>query len=187
MHKIEVVPCGPLAKRFQPITIAAKTVAEALEGWSLQCGMKDIPQFKRPLVQVEGFETEQKLYADTEVTRVELYPAMVGGSALGKIIIGAVLIGLSFIPGIGQAIQVALLSTGIGMVVGGVMQLFMKAPSVSKSQDPEASKYIGGGVNTTKIGTLIGIGGGRMMVGGQILSVQVNSNDLVYGKFPTTI
>lgn len=187
LHKIEVVPCGPLAKRFKPVTICASSAAEAIEGWSYQSGMSDVPMYLRPLIQAEGFPTETELRADTDVTRIELYPAMIGGSAIGKIILGAVLIAAAiFIPGLGQALAIGLLSAGASMMLGGIMQLFMKAPSVSKSEDPEASKYINGAGNTVKIGTLIGIGGGRMMVGGQILSVQVNSNELVYGKFPAT-
>ena len=58
--------------------------------------------------------------------------------------------------------------------------------SISKTKDPDPSKYIGTGKNTTAIGTPIGFGGGRMRIGGQFLSVQVNAVDIVYGTFPVT-
>lgn len=182
MQLIKLVLHGILKDRYESLEIAASTAAEALEGWSRQVGCD-----RNLLVNCVGFDTIEKLTAKTGVTELHLVPALFGGGgALGKILIGAVLIGLAFIPGIGQVAQMALLSAGIGMAMGGVMQLFMKQPSVSKSEDPPASKYIGSGKNSTAIGTPIGMGGGRMKIGGQFLSLQVNSSDLVHGSFPTT-
>ena len=139
-------------------------------------------------MQAVGFDTKEKLNEKTDIAELHLVPAMFGGGgSFGRILIGAALIAASFIPGIGQAVQIALLSAGIGMAVGGVMDMFMKQPTVSKSNDPPASKYLGSGQNTTAIGTIIGMGGGRMLVGGQFMSIQVDSSELVYGTFPTTI
>lgn len=183
-----IVLHGGLQDRFQGMEIAASTVAEALDGWSRQCGIAELAAKDRPILEVLNFETEEKLFSPTTEKEVHLYPMMFGGGGTFKqILIGAVLIGLSFIPGIGQAMQIALLSAGIGMAVGGIMQLFMKAPTVNKSQDPDPSKYLGAGGNSTKIGTLIPKGYGRFLVAGHYLSVQVNSNDMVYGTFPTTV
>ena len=83
-----------------------------------------------------------------------------------------------------QALGIGMISAGVGMVLGGVMQLFMKSPTSSKEDDPEASKYIGAGNNTTAIGTPMPIGGGRMLIGGHYLSLQVNSSELAMGSFP---
>ena len=193
MHLIEVIPCGPLARRFKPIKIMANTAGEAITGWSKQCGMADIPLNQRPVLEVDRFPDEKSLNTPTKVRKIRLYPKMVGGGAVGKILLGAALIAIAiWNPGIGgmilsQAGVGAVAGAGIGLLLGGMMQLFMKAPSVDKSQDPEPSQYIGGGRNSVKVGTPIGIGGGRMMVGGQIMSLQVNSSDLVYGQFPSTI
>jgi predicted phage tail protein len=182
LQLIKLIPHGILKDRHESFAVAASTAAEAIEGWSRQVGCD-----KTMLLQAVGFDTEEKLKAKTDVTEIHIMPAMFGGGgAFGKILIGAALIALSFIPGIGQAVQIALLSAGIGMALGGVMQLFMKQPTVSKSSDPPASKYLGSGKNSTAIGTPIGFGGGRMMVGGQFLSLQVNSSDMVYGEFPAT-
>lgn len=182
MQLIEVVPSGPLARFYPSLVIGASSVAEAIEGWSRQVSHRVI----KTVMEVPGFATEEKLREKTEVTRIELWPAMFGGSGFGRILLGAAMIGLSFLPGIGQALQTALILGGIGNVVGGVMSLFMKAPSISKEEDPEASKYIGGGQNTTAIGTPIPIAGGRILIGGHTMSLQVNSNELVYGTFPST-
>ena len=180
MQLIKLVLHGVLKDRYESFAVAAETAAEAIEGWSRQVGTD--PTF---LMQAVGYDTPEKLKAPTDATEIHLVPAMFGGGgAVGKILVGVALIGLSFIPGIGQAMQIALLSAGIGMAVGGVMQLFMKQPTVSKEEDPDASKYIGSGKNTTGIGTIIGRGGGRMMIGGHFLSLQVNSSDMVVGAFP---
>ena len=185
---MKVVVHGSLKGKYPDLEIGADTVAEAIEGWSRQCGIADVPLMDRPVLEVLDFDTLDKLQAKTDVEEIHLFPAMFGGNGtFGKILIGAVLIGLSFIPGIGQAVQIALLSAGIGMTVGGVMQMFMTSPTVSKSDDPDPSKYLGAGNNTTAIGTLISKGYGRFLLAGQYLTVQVNSNDMVYGTFPATV
>jgi len=188
LHLIEVIPCGPLARRFKPIKIMASTAGEAITGWSKQCGMADIPLNQRPVLEVDRFPDAESLNRPTNVRKIRLYPKLVGGGAVGKIILGAALIAVAiWNPGLGATLAGSLGGAGVGMVLGGVMQLFMKAPSADKSEDPDPSKYIGGGANTVKVGTPIGMGGGRIMVGGQIMSVQVNSSELVYGAFPNTI
>ncbi len=185
---MKVIPHGIFAK-YGALEIEAETVADAIEGWSRQIvGLSEDFTFRKPLMSVVGFDNEEALYEKTDVEEIHLVPMMYGGGGIFKsILIGVALIGLSFIPGIGQALHLALLSAGIGMVLQGVMQLFMKAPTVSKSDDPEASKYLGAGDNTTEIGTLIPKGYGRMLLAGQYLSVQVNSSDMVYGTFPSTV
>lgn len=179
MHLIKVIPHGPL-RVYEAFAIAADTAAEAIEGWSRQAGIKG-----RPQVEVVGFETDQSLYDPTEVIELHVVPSMFGGGGkFASIIIGAVEIVAGVI--IGGPLGLALVVAGIGTMIAGIINLFMKSPSLSKQEDPEASKYIGGGKNTTAIGTLIGIGGGRMKIGGQYLSLQVNATDLVYGRFPAT-
>lgn len=189
MKLIEVTPLGPLASRFPAIKIAANNVAEAIEGWSRQCGMEQIPLHRRPVIEAVGYTDRTSLLKDVEADRVELLPAVMGGGSFGRILLGAALIASTFIlPGLNialsSALKGALLATGVGMVAGGVLSFFMKAPGLSNEQNPDASKYIGNGKNSVAIGTPIGIGGGRMLVGGQLMSVNVNATDLVYGAFP---
>jgi predicted phage tail protein len=179
---------GPLAGKYPSIKVGATSVADAIEGWSRQVSSQRIPT----VMEVPGFETRDLLMAETEVERIELWPAMFGGGSIGRILVGAALIAIAiWNPVIGgmvlsQAGVTAVAAAGIGLMLGGVMSLFMKAPSLSKEQDPEASHYLGTGRNTTQIGTPIAMGGGRMMLGGQIMSLSVNSSDLVYGQFPET-
>ena len=184
---MKLVLHGMLKERFEGCEIKATTVADAIEGWSRQCGMADIPLDMRPVIEVVGFDTVESFTQKTDVEEIHLVPAMFGGGGgFGQILMGAALIGLSFVPGIGTALSAGILAAGIGMTVSGVMSLFMKAPSVSSSDDPDPSRYLGNGGNTTQIGTLISKGYGRFKIGGQYMSLQVNSQDMVFGSFPAS-
>lgn len=182
---MKVVLHGILKEMFVECEIIADTVADVIEGWSRQCGLADIPLTQRPTITVVDFEEAESLFQKTDVTEIHLIPAMFGGGgSFGQILIGAALIGASFLTG--GTVAAALMAAGIGMVIGGVMSMFMKAPSVSASDDPDPSKYLGTKGNTTAIGTLIPKGFGRFPVSGQYMSLQVNSQDMVFGSFPAT-
>jgi predicted phage tail protein len=78
-----------------------------------------------------------------------------------------------------------LIGSGIAMVLSGVAQLFIKAPSLSKDTDPDASKYLGLSDNTTKLGTLRSYSMGRIKISApHVIAVNVDANDLVKGEFP---
>lgn len=183
MKLVRIVPHGSLAKHGS-MAISASTAAEAIEGWSRQCDFGHI----RPVIEVDGFDTDEQLLLPIETEELHIFPAMVGGGGnLVKMVIGTVLIvvGVLLIP-TNPALAGALIGAGIGMFISGVMGLFMPSPKMDKPEDQPNSKYIGAGRNTTAIGTLIPMGGGRMLVGGQFLSVQVNEADMLLGKFPAT-
>jgi predicted phage tail protein len=167
--------------------IKADTVAEAIDGWSRQVNFYgDMTVEERPVVRVLGFDTEDSLYEPTEQKVIHLVPAMMGGGGkFGSILIGAALIGLSIAApplGIGTKVATALMATGIGMALTGIMGLFMKAPTVTKEQ--EASKYLGLGNNTTEIGTPIAFCLGEVSINGHVLALNVDSSDMVSGTFP---
>ncbi len=165
-----------------PVTIIADTIADAIEGVSRQLEWP-----RRMLVEVVGFPTEEALRSVTDAEDIDLMPVMHGGGGKwGTIAIGVALIAASFIPGIGQTVQLALLSSGIGMTITGTMMFFMKAPTVSKANDPPASKYLGNNQNTTASGTPIANMWGRVKARPHFLSINVDSNNLVFGVFPTS-
>jgi predicted phage tail protein len=123
-----------------------------------------------------------------------------GGGKWGAIILGVALIAAAFAlpvlaPGAtglffaGTSIGMTtgmMFTMGAGMLLLGVSQLFMKAPTVDKSSDPPPSKYLGNSKNTSAIGTLITMAYGRIKLTGHWLSIQVDSNDLVTTSFPAT-
>lgn len=180
---------GTLAERFgREHTIQTDTVADAIEGLSRQ-----LPDWPRDLViDVIGYDSEKLLRSKTDQEEVHLMPRMFGGG--GKwfnIILGVALIGLAILlPPIGitasLTLNAVLFGMGASMLMTGISQLFMKAPTADKSSDPPPSQYLGVNRNTTAIGTLVPLGWGRMKVSGHWLSIQVNSNQLVTTSFPAT-
>lgn len=175
---------GELKERYgDSVQIQAKTVADAIEGFSRQA-----PDFPTDmLIEAVGFNTEAKLLDETDKEEVHLIPGMFGGSGIGKILVGIAMIGLVILgPGLGLTLSGAILGTGIGLVLSGVMQLFMKAPTISKSEDPEASKYLGSGKNTVNSGAPVQLAWGRVRLYPHWLFIQVNANNLVHGTFPAS-
>lgn len=175
---------GELQRRYGDVfEIEARSVADAIEGLSRQ-----LPEWPRDmLIDVVGFDTPELLRADTDVSEIHLVPGMFGGSAVGRILVGIALIAVAvFVPGLGTTLASIILSMGVGLAMGGVMSLFMKAPSISKSEDPPASKYFGINSNTTESGTPITLAYGRINLFGHWLSLQADADNLVIGTFPET-
>lgn len=183
---MKIVLHGKLARMFGPEHYIETAVpADAIEGLSSQ-----LPDWPRDmLIDVVDFESTDKLKAITATKEIHLVPAMVGGGgSLGRIALGAALIAVSFIPGLGTigsvAISTVLFTAGVSMALSGIMMLFMKAPTVDKSEDPPPSKYFGVDRNTTEIGTYRALAYGRNIVPGHWLSIQVDAKWLVQGRFP---
>lgn len=183
---MKIIFHGRIADTFgREFEIQSNVPAEALEGL-----IRQLPGWDRGLVvDVLGFDTEEALRAPTDLNEIHVMPSMFGGGGVGKIIIGAVLIVAGIvamtIPG-GQAIGMGLISFGASLALAGVTELMMKAPSVDKSSDPPASKYLGINKNTAAIGTLIIMAWGRIKLSGHWLSLQSDSSDLVTASFPAT-
>jgi len=183
---------GKLAEDFGPShEIHADSVAEAMEGLTRQIGFyDDLHIDQRPVVKIVGHNTEESLQECPD--HIDVVPSIHGGKGAGKILLGAALVGLSFVPVVGGislgfagTLGSAMFGIGVGLVLAGVSQLFIKAPSLSKSSDPEASKYLGLSNNTTKLGTLRSYSMGRInSTAPHLLALNVDSTDLVKGEFP---
>lgn len=171
---------GALRKLYgASVTMNSKTVADAIEGFSRQQ-----PNWPRDMrIAVPGYNREEDFQQAAEV--IHLMPAMAGGAGkFGSILLGVAMIGIAFIPGIGPALATSLLVSGSLMVAQGVVGLFLKAPSLGKNADPDASKYLGINQNTTEIGTPIIMAWGRITLAPHWLSLQSDSTNLSYGVFP---
>ena len=97
-------------------------------------------------------------------------------------ILGAVLIAASFLPGVGQVLAPALLGAGIGMLVGGVAQMLM--PKVNNQQDQnqdgnKANHGFGGAVTTVAQGNPVPVLRGRREIGGFIVSAGQYAEDIM--------
>lgn len=177
---------GSLREHFPAsVEMNARTVADAIEGVSSQ--ITDLPSHL--MVEVVGFDSDEALFAQTDVDEVHIVPSMYGGG--GKffgIIVGALMVvaGVLLIASGNVALGTSLLVSGALMVVQGVVALFMKAPTASKSNDPPASKYLGIAQNTTAQGTPVTLACGRINIAGHWLSLQSDADKLSFGTFPAS-
>ncbi|MDR3436442.1 hypothetical protein [Telmatospirillum sp.] len=159
----------------------AATVEEAISALCLQTkAFNPLPGKPRHELEVLGFDTDASLMAplNDNVKELHLVPSLRGGKAGGvlQIIVGAVMVvvgvALSWCTG---GASLALVMSGAMMIAEGLIALLSAAP---KKNDPDASKYIGAPQNTTAIGTPIPILYGRRLVYGQMLSMNVQANDV---------
>lgn len=183
---------GKLAEDFgAEHRIEAASVKEAVEGLTRQIGFYDhLMVEERPVVRIVGYDTESSLEQSAE--SIDIVPAIAGGKGVGKVLLGAALIGIAILnPGIGgmilsQAGVSLFAGLGVSLMLSGLAQLFAKAPSLSGQEDPEASKYLGLSNNTTRLGTLRSYSMGRIkLTAPHLLALNVDSTDLVKGEFPT--
>lgn len=119
---------------------------------------------------------EEQLDMNTEADVIHIVPRVMGAggnNGILQLVLGAILIAASFIPGIGQAAQVALIGAGAGMAMGGVASMLM--PKIDNTQDQNqdgnrANKGFGGAVTTVAQGNPVPILYGQREIGGFIVS-----------------
>ena len=149
---------------------------------------RQIPEFKRALEQAEdkGFEfaifngtrnvgnpEELKLGAK-EIIRI--VPVVSGSKQAGLIqtIVGVILIALSFIPVLSWLAPI-----GVGLALGGVVQMLAPSPKgLSKKDNDDSRSYtFGSPVNTSAQGKPVPLFYGYREVGGPIISAGMTSED----------
>ncbi|CDG77898.1 tail assembly protein [Acinetobacter baumannii] len=119
---------------------------------------------------------EEQLDMNTEADTIHIVPRVMGAggnNGILQLVLGAILIAASFIPGIGQAAQVALIGAGAGMAMGGVASMLM--PKIDNTQDQNqdgnrANKGFGGAVTTVAQCNPVPILYGQREIGGFIIS-----------------
>lgn len=166
---------GPLRVNEDLIEVPGDTIYEVLEGLS-----RILPPsvgVGRTRIAVVGCSTDTDLHLPLgDKTEIHVLPQLVGGkNALTQIIVGALLIGLSFVnPIAGMAkLSAMLMQMGAATVLGGIAMALSPTPIDDNNAD--RSKYLGSPKNTTAIGTRIPILYGRNRWGGHILSFDINA------------
>jgi len=121
---------------------------------------------------------------------IQIVPVIAGAGAIGRILLGVALIGLSFVSfgagawaGIGgwasvaggaavagsSSITVGLL--GLSLVIGGIAQVLTPTPKTDQDEgDPRKSFSFSGIQNTTRAGVPVPVVYGEMLVGGIVVS-----------------
>ena len=128
---------------------------------------------------------------------IHFVPAIAGaGRGFGKILLGAGLIGLSFLSfgtsaGVGVAfakgfakvglLQKGLFSVGAALVLGGVSDLLFPLPQpqdFNSEEDPRLSFSFSGLQNTSRAGTPVPIVYGEIVTGSVVISAGIDTNQV---------
>jgi predicted phage tail protein len=122
---------------------------------------------------------------------IKIMPVVAGAGSVGRILLGVLLIGLAFIPGVGASLAAAtygsltgvgtvLLGLGASLVLGGVAQLLSPVPQVNKTMgndpdDPRRSFSFSGIQQTSRQGIPVPICYGEMLVGSVVISAGIDT------------
>jgi predicted phage tail protein len=116
---------------------------------------------------------------------IRIAPILAGAKSGGflQTVLGVALIAASFfVPGLG-AFATPLLSMGVSMALGGVMQMLSPQQNQSSAADKVengASYNFNGPVNTTAQGNPVPVLYGRMIVGSAVISAGILAQDQAY-------
>lgn len=113
---------------------------------------------------------------------IHIVPEIAGAGKYGQIILGAALIGAAFFTGGASlaamgSMSTAMLSAGIGLVLGGVAQLLVKQPSfgdTSNTDKSRSSSFSSLGNNTAQ-GSCVPVAYGEIMIGSKVISQSIES------------
>lgn len=122
---------------------------------------------------------------------IKIMPVLAGAGSVGRILLGVLLIGLAFIPGVGASLAAAtygsltsvgtvLLGLGASLVLGGVAQLLSPVPQVNKTMgndpdDPRRSFSFSGIQQTSRQGVPVPVVYGEMLVGSVVISAGIDT------------
>lgn len=181
--RVKIIPHGIL-RRFWPTDFEceAATPYEAMNALTSQFKLGGPAPGQKWTVALAGYPTQVSLRCPLASNELHVMPALVGGGGGGffKVILGAVLVAVSFIPGLGQAtwaaLPTALFSFGSSLVLGGILEFLTPAPKNNTPTTQAKAEYLGPPKNTTASGTPIPIGYGRFAVYGQFLSFNIESD-----------
>ena len=118
---------------------------------------------------------------------LRIIPVIAGAGAVGRILLGAALIALAFIPGVGwaaatatakagfTAVGTALFGLGTSLVLGGIAQLLTPTPTLNRDEgDPRKSFSFSGVQNTSRAGLPVPVVYGEMLVGSVVVSAGID-------------
>lgn len=130
---------------------------------------------------------------------IRIAPIILGSKSGGvfQIIFGAVLVVVGALvlyffgwTGIGAIIGKALITMGISMIIGGIVQLLMPAPKGNSAKDKAddlASYAFNGPVNTQAQGNPVPVLYGRLKVGSAVISAGITTSDGVVAPTNTPV
>lgn len=178
---------GQLAELFgKEITLNAETPREAVTALSYQDSRyRNILETQDWHIFVgEGNDiTENELDLQVGSTQdVFLMPRIEGASGAFNFVVGAALTALGGMTSIFGGAGIPVMAMGIGMMVGGLIQMTTKMPGASDlsrdAKDDKASFLFSGPTNTATQGVAIPRGYGRVLTGSVVVSVALYAEEL---------
>jgi len=111
---------------------------------------------------------------------IRIAPILCGSKNAGilQIIAGAVLIIVGALLIKTGPVATGLISTGIAMIFGGVIQLLSPLPKDKRKEDRPPSYAFGGPVNTTAQGNPVPVLYGELIIGSAVVSAGIISEDI---------
>lgn len=137
-----------------------------------------------------------ELHVPSSADTIRIVPVVAGaGGGFGKVLLGAALIGASFIPGLqaplfpvtsgflaGVSAASIAGSIGFSLVLGGVSSMLFKPPKVQNNAterpNNRPSFAFDGAINTTGQGNPVAICYGEMLCGSQVISTGLAVDDI---------
>ena len=165
------------------VATAAEAVRFLLANWpELEAHMND--QHYRVSIGTYDLALEE-LHDPAGAAPISFVPVVAGAGAIGRILIGALLIAGAFFTGgatiglLGLAAPVAvstvLAGVGISLVLGGVAQLLTPTPKISTDEaDPRKSFSFSGIQNTSRAGVPVPVVYGETLVGSVVISAGID-------------
>ena len=134
---------------------------------------------------------EKELHYPSGHNDIKIVPVVAGaGGSFGRILLGAALIGASFIPGLqgmaigtfgGTAIKVSQITgiIGAGLVLNGIATMLTPVQTIPEdNQDPRRSFNFSGIQNTSKAGVAVPVIYGRTMTGSVVVSANITNEQV---------
>ena len=178
---------GALGRKFGRIhNLAVATPAEALRALCMM-----IPGFRSEMEKPSNryrvligespmVNVDNELHMQFGVRKSFTFAPVIRGSksGLGQIILGAVLVAASFLPG-----AAFLMNIGVAMLIGGVIQMLTPMPKSTDSNKDEnkPNTQFNGAVNTQAQGNAVPLAYGDIMAGSAVVSAGLSSGFLTAG------
>ena len=165
------------------VATAAEAVRFLLANWpEAEAHMSD--QHYRVSIGTYDIDLEE-LHHPAGAAPISIVPVVAGAGALGRILIGALLIAGAFFTGgatiglLGLAAPVAvstvLAGVGITLILGGVAQLLTPTPKISQDEgDPRKSFSFSGIQNTNRAGVPVPVIYGETLTGSVVISAGID-------------
>ena len=144
-----------------------------------------------------GTNPELLHYPSASFETIRIVPVVAGAGAAGRIILGAVLIGVAIFSGgigfgasgffatagqaasFGTALVAGAGNLGIALVLGGVAQLLTPTPKLGTSEnDPRRSYSFSGIQNVSRQGVPVPVIYGEVLTGSVVISAGVNTEEV---------